>query len=428
MIAEVAAGETALNTLTRVYDVENTIEEKTHSKIGASSAERFWHCPGSVTVYGHLENKSSFYAAEGTAAHRVAEICLKEAIRSDTLPHESQPSIMKNAIIEVDGFNIKVEDGIIDAVGEYLTFLAKELEKYNSPLYRLKVEVEFHLKHLNKEAYGTCDALIHVPYSRLIVVDYKHGAGVPVDVEDNKQLKYYALGAYYALPKDEAEEIYDIEMVIVQPRCVHADGGIRRTTIAVKELLKWEKELQKAVDRVENKDETLLAGKHCKFCRAKAICPEAKNEVARLAGVDFEKVDFTTIDIKTISPKEIAHLMQYVPFIKDWCDEILKHAHTEAERGITIPGYKLVEKRANRIWKDPEKVKEKLYIHYKEEIYEEPKLLSPAKMEKMVDKKDKEFLETLWLKPDAGKTLVKENDKRKEKLPTIIEDFIDIEI
>ena len=79
----------------------------------------------------------------------------------------------------------------------------------------LRVEVKFDLTHIDAEAFGTCDAVIVAPMNRIIVVDYKHGKGHAVEVENNHQLQYYALGAYYALPASDQCDIEYVEMVIV---------------------------------------------------------------------------------------------------------------------------------------------------------------------------------------------------------------------
>jgi hypothetical protein len=398
-------------------------ERKQHSHIGASICERYWNCPGSITLYGHLKSPSSFYAAQGTAAHTIGETYLRKRIPVD---------------IGLLGVNIKVEEedqtflipvdmDMIDAVGEYVDFVYNEMAKYNSPWHRLHVEVGFSLSHIDPEAYGTCDAMLYVPFNRIIVIDYKHGAGVSVEIEDNKQTKYYGLGAYYSLPEDERCDIEYIETVIVQPRCAHQDGTIRRMVYTVQELLEWERGLSRAIQRVRGGDETLQAGKHCKFCPGKPHCPEAKNEVARLAAVDFADIDVGPPDVRTLTPEQVAHLLQFVPFIKDWCDDLLEHARTMAENNIDIPGYKLVDKRSNRKWIDEDAVIDEYELHFGEKLYTK-KLLSPAQLEKMLPKDKRAELERLWEKPPAGKTLVRVEDDREARLPSAVSDFIDLDI
>ena len=46
-----------------------------HARLSASAAERWMHCPGSITLTERLQlpNTGSVYADEGTMAHSVAE-------------------------------------------------------------------------------------------------------------------------------------------------------------------------------------------------------------------------------------------------------------------------------------------------------------------------------------------------------------------
>ena len=59
--------------------LSETIDHKSreHSEIGASGAKRWMNCPGSVRLCRTIPNESSAAAEEGTAAHELAETCLK---------------------------------------------------------------------------------------------------------------------------------------------------------------------------------------------------------------------------------------------------------------------------------------------------------------------------------------------------------------
>ena len=48
-----------------------------HSMLGASKAHRWMRCPASVQLEATIPDEESFYAAEGTAAHALAEECLR---------------------------------------------------------------------------------------------------------------------------------------------------------------------------------------------------------------------------------------------------------------------------------------------------------------------------------------------------------------
>lgn len=392
-----------------------------HSSIGASICERYWNCPGSVTLYGHLKSHSTFFAAQGTAAHEIGERYLKLGVPVDTR--------FLGDTIEVkepgNSFLITVDAEMLEAVSEYVDYVQGIQLEHSDAI--LMVEVGFSLKHIDAGAFGTCDAAIHLPSKgRLVVADYKHGAGISVEIADNKQTKYYGLGAYYSLTPEQREAITSVETVIVQPRCPHADGVIRRAIYSVAELLEWEKGLVAAIQRVRSGDETLLAGSHCKFCPGKPHCPEAKNEVARLVELDFKDIATGPPDVKKLTPEQLAHLMGFVPFIKDWCDGLIDHAHILAESGIEIPGYKLADKRANRRWKA--NATDDLELYLGEQMYAPRKLITPKQAETLLPKGRKHIIDSLWEKPEPGKTLVKVDDSREARLPSAIADFMDIDI
>lgn len=413
-----------------------------HSPIGASVCERYWNCPGSLNLFGHLKNPPSYYAAEGTVAHEIAEDHLRSMIQIDSSGNDGAAIAEAlfyqdrlGAVIKVEEdntlFRVEVTSDMLEAVGEYVDFIESLMDQYDASYNDLQVEVEFNLAHIDEEAWGTADAvLLALRKKRLVIIDYKHGAGISVEVVDNKQTRYYGLGAYRKLPAKIRELIETVEFVIVQPRCPHADGTIRREIVAIDELMDWEKGLIDAIGRVRDGDTTLKAGSHCKFCPGKPHCEEAKNEVMRLTEVDLASMDIDDAlfsgppDVKTLSPKQIAHLLGFIPFIKDWCDSLLDHAYFEAERGVEIPGYMLADKRSKRKWRDGSEEDLEFLLGQKAYV---TKLVSPAQAEKLLPKKKKAILSDLWEKPEPGKTLVKRDDNKVERLPSIQSDFIDID-
>lgn len=400
------------------------MKTKTHSDVGASIAERYWACPGSITLFGHLKSPPSFYAAQGTVAHEIAEFYLRKGVQVDT---ERLGEIVR---IEEDGkvFEIEIDLGMLDAVSEYVDYVCEQLEIYGMECSDLGVEVGFNLKHIDENAFGTCDAVIFaLDHHRLVVIDYKHGAGVAVGAEGNKQTLYYALGAYYSLDKEDRERLRLVETVIVQPRCAHTDGTIRKSFFTIEELLAWEAELSEAIRRVRSNDKTLVAGSHCKFCPGKPHCPEVKNEVARIAEVDFANIDLgVPPNPKTLTPEQIAHVLQFIPFIKDWCDGVLDYAHVLAESGLEVPGYKLVDKRSSRKWR--ENVEEDLDWILGSKMYAPSKIVSPAQAEKLLPKDKQHLISGLWEKTVPGKVLVRVEDDREERLPSALVDFANLDI
>ena len=234
-----------------------------HSKIGASSMYRWSACPGSVQMSEMAETpSSSIHAITGTIAHEVAAYYLTKGFYP--LPDEYG--------LTMSELEVMVETGVKHYV-EYIERL-HDREPHNT----FHIEHSFDMDMVYPGAFGTADFVSYNPETKYLkVVDYKHGKGLVVEVENNSQLLYYALGAVSTL--DYPFRV--VELVVVQPRAFHSKGPIRNWVIGVEELLEFEHEMKTAAKRTEAKDPYFKAGEHCFFCSAIEICP--KSEEAKAA-------------------------------------------------------------------------------------------------------------------------------------------------
>lgn len=197
--------------------------------------------------------------------------------------------------------------------------------------------------------FGTNDVSVFLPFQSLVVFDYKHGQGVVVEVPENDQELYYALGK--AREVDWAFE--ELTLVIVQPRARHAEGGVRRWTTTAARLREFEATLREAAHRTEDPDAPLAAGEWCTFCRAAAVCPELREESFRQAGLDFgepgDEPTFARSGPET-SDEDLAMRVAAIKlldaFAKSVKAEVLRRL-LETETG-EAPYGKLVQKRSNR--------------------------------------------------------------------------------
>lgn len=373
----------------------------THSKIGASSCERWWHCPGSVDVVSKLPPQpDSDYAREGTAAHELAERCLKEyRLSASGLVGQ----FAKNGVMW--------DDDMAEAVDIYTSTIIKDMAAHGCYKKDIQIENKFHLVHIDENAFGTNDANLQVFLKKLIVYDFKYGAGMPVEVEENKQMLYYGLGA--AMEGDYPE----VELVIIQPRAPHQDGPVRRWCTSGDRLKQFGADLRIAILNTRTKGAPLVAGNHCKksFCPNMPTCPAFRSKIEQAAGVVFSEIESVT-EVLLPQPEdlkfaELEMLLDIIPLIDAWIKSVEAHAFNMAQRGEKVKGYKLVRKRANRDWKDPDEVQAAFELEYGKEIFKSPKLKSPAQLETMVGKKE---VAKYAIKPEGGLTLVPESDPREE--------------
>lgn len=228
-----------------------------HSPIGASSMSRWSSCPGSIKLSEGCENKSGIAAQEGTAAHEVIGLALDRAINSNTPTRE----ILK---------------GVFDAITVYSDFIEDLVKSINNAA--VYVEHSFDMGHIYPNLYGTADCVVYDPQGKVLhVIDYKHGEGLPVEVDYNMQACYYALGAILTLKL----QVKWVEIVIVQPRCYHPGGKIRKQRLPITYFIDFKADLIDYAKETEKKNATLKAGAHCLFCPAKQKCPAfAKGNVA----------------------------------------------------------------------------------------------------------------------------------------------------
>ena len=99
-----------------------------------------------------------------------------------------------------------------------------------------------------------------------------------------------------------------------------------------------------------------------------------------------------------------------------------------AESGVTIPGYKLVDKIGNRKWAaDDEKVITdlKAVIKLTEDQIFSKKLLSPAQIEKVIGAKRKEEIANMYHKPVTGTNLVSEKKSTRPATKAKTESFFE---
>ena len=361
------------------------------------------NCPGSVALIRSMpgEEESSPYAAEGTCAHELAEAALVQD--KDCKEFIGQ---------EFEGWT--VDEEMADYVQLYVDY-AKEASK--GGIKDVIIEERFDLSFIRPGMFGSNDLCISEFMGTLEVVDLKYGKGVEVQAENNKQLMYYALGAAHG------QDFTDVKLTIVQPR---VSNPIKSWTISMDELQKFSDELAMAADATKVEDAPLKAGSHCRFCRAKAICKAQREQVRDLARVDFDNAEpvsgSSLPNPKELDSETLGKVLNHAKDIKAWLDAVEKYAYFKAESGVKVPGRKLVKARAIRKVSNPAEITAEFYEEHGEALYQEKKLLTIGKLEKLVGKKD---LAPFIHLPDNGLSLVPESDKREEVTPQITSDFDD---
>jgi hypothetical protein len=384
------------------------IEPSEHAELSASSAERWLSCGGSVALSRGLPNVSSSYGAAGTAAHYIAAY---EQGFADSTPWNARRWLGKTALVE--GHEIAIDEGLLDAVQEFLDYIVE----HEKPGDQAFVEQSFTpaLKKLHPKFGGSTDRVMWRASERLLrVYDYKHGAGVPVDVDDNKQLKYYALGALLSNPQWNAE---DVELVIAQPRCDHEQGRIRSYRFKAMDLLDYAADLVEGARRTEEFGADLVPSKKaCKWCPAAAAnkCPAIDERRQAIMQETFSEMALEKYD-----RGQIAEFLLKAPLVEQQISAVREFAYQQAvNHGVDFPGFKIVEKRPTRKWKDEEAAT--LAFSKVPGALTEPELRSPAQIEKLVGKKKfSPLAETHVEKKSSGYALAPTEDNRSAVIPAM---------
>lgn len=373
-------------------------ENRAHAKLSPSSAERWMACPGSVRMSEGIADTSSVYADEGTAAHELAERCL----RDNTDPHD-----YLGDEIEVKGNPYTVDEEMADAITVYVE-LCRDLMR-NADVFAL--ETRFDLTHIAEGMFGTGDFTALVG-GVLHVVDLKYGRGKSVEVDENPQLMLYGLGA---LRRYHNHGVNEIELIVVQPRAAHPGGPVRRYRLDALDLMMRQAEIVAAALATQEPDAPLAPGPWCGFCRAAAICPAHQAEALALVQAEFEAGGFITApEPQHMTPAQLGERLQHVDFIERWCRRVRDHAHAEAMDGRMPEGFKLVAKRATRRWKSEDAAKEAM-LGLAIEPYTQ-KIKTPAQAEKNWPGKNKgeraAAMAELVTKESSGAVLAEVSDPR----------------
>lgn len=390
-----------------------------HARFSPSGSKRAMMCPGSINMQAGIPDTSSVFADEGTAAHELSERCLRNSLDADAFAEQyvnlDAPEDQRVTAEPIGARSFLIDAEMVDGVQTYIDTI-REVIALSGPELEYEFERWVDLSNIPGMEGGTADFAAYDPVTkRLTVADLKYGRGKPVEVKENTQLLCYALGV---VNRYHNRGIGAVELIVVQPRCPHSDGPVRRWETDPVTLLDFEVDLAQAAAATEAPDAPLKAGDWCTFCKAEATCPAKRDRVLEIAGAEFGVYDAQpTLPVVTqMSPDELARVLTMRAEIGSWLNRVDEFAHAEATHGRGPTGFKLVAKRATRKWRDPAEASQALVNAGLTDIWTEPELLSPAKIEPKMPGKNKteraKALEALTIKESSGSVLAPDADPR----------------
>jgi CRISPR/Cas system-associated exonuclease Cas4 (RecB family) len=166
-----------------------------------------------------------------------------------------------------------------------------------------------------------------------VVTDYKTGRTAQGKAAENQQLKAYAVLVKKAFPKLKV-----IYVAIIQPLA----GGTTIAEYNQQELAAAEKEIVGIVNAsLEPNAPRTPSPDACKWCRAKAICPEVRathNEIQIISGAIVNR----------LTNEELVAIDDKAEIVEDFIEEIRKEIKSRLLSGQQIAGRKLGKGRITR--------------------------------------------------------------------------------
>jgi len=357
-----------------------------HSNIvGGSTAKRVMNCPGSVALVQKMPPQpSNKYADEGTLLHNV----IAEIVMTDKHPEEFLHTKYNDQVLTLDLIDNKLVPALaaLDVIDPN-----KEME--------IEAETRVGFGDLLPDVFGSTDLIGRIG-KRAVVLDWKFGDGVAVEVEENPQLMFYAAAAMRTEETKWAfAGVEEIEMVIVQP------PQVKRWVTTPARIAQFEKDLVKAVKLAQQPNAELKIGDHCRWCAAKPICPQMTGAVDRALKTSIDGLDAPTISA----------YLKNADMLEQWITDLRALALQMLDSGAKLPDYKLVAKRAIRQWTDEDKAKVALFAYgLTESEVMETSVISPAKAEKALKKRKLALPDDLVVAISSGNTLASADDPRPE--------------
>jgi len=326
-----------------------------HVNTRPSASARWLACPGSawvstacaaqpevkITKNGEVKftlppgRASSPDAAEGTMGHAYLASELTGKPAGNFLKDTDKPVDLPSGDIQ------KIKD-----IAQTIKYIA-ELQGFKMFVER-KGSLTFKIKDSAGQGRlqtieGTCDVIL-VNDQHILVLDYKHGAGIPVDVQGNPQLTLYGLIGLTKWPDRE------LSIGVIQPR--GRGKGIDLWSCSPEYLNTFKESAIAAIQRVYDPTPTYNIGPWCEeyFCPGLILgaCP-----------AHLEKALQYAVGVQSETEKTLPTAYWLLDYVKS-TEKIAKKVYSEAlsfvQRGGEIPGWRLGKKAGNRRWAQPDKV------------------------------------------------------------------------
>lgn len=401
-----------------------------HAILAPSASKRWMTCTPSARLEATVPQRDTAYTREGTIAHAIAEVLLREMLSRDNALFEGHTTLEwpedPLAVREIGGEALEYHLQQADYEGldseemfhtvswHYCRIVWEDYQEARAkdPDASLLVEAQLKLDEYIPESFGSSDAVIihnHV----IQVYDLKYGKGVKVSAKENTQMMCYGLGAL--LGPGELYDIDSVKMTIIQPRLQWVSGY----AISAADLLGWAQDvLRPAAVIAFQGGGPFVPGDHCRFC---AVAPRCKALGMQAASMNLDKAE------GLMTPEEVSEALKAAGHLKSWIASLEAYALDQAMSGNPVPGFKVVEGRSLRqITNQDAAIVALAAAGFDESSYLRRDLKSITDLERLLTKKGfNALLGEYVTKPQGKPTLVEESDPRPafNKTADAINDF-----
>lgn len=364
-----------------------------HALLSPSSAHRWLHCTRAPRFEAQFPDSAGAAAAEGTLAHALGELKVRHQAAKTLTRADYQTAAAK--LREHPLYTAEMER----CTDAYADFVDETALGYPARPY-IAVEQSLPLDDWIVEGAGTGDCII-LGGGQLDIIDLKYGKGVPVSAEGNPQMRLYALGALKRY--GQIFRIDAVRMTIFQPRL----ESVTSETLSREALEDWGERCKTVARTAYAGEGEFTPGDWCRFCRGKGACRAYAGKVLAVGRLKSPPEGMT--------PEELSRALTEGAALSQWYDGVKEYALSLTLGGTEIPGWKAVEGRSIRKFRDPEKALDALRAAgYEEALLYDRKPKTLAQLESLTGKKAFEaILGPLVVRPQGAPALVPASDKRE---------------
>lgn len=354
-----------------------------HAKLSPSGSSRWLNCTASVKASEPYANTTNSAASWGTTTHALGEMLLKD----------EEPKVGDVVEGEV------VDQEMLTCAEDYASYCINLMTRDSVVM----IEEQFDLSFIAPNTFGTGDFSV-LNGTHLDIVDLKTGQNL-VDADGNSQLMLYALGAIH-----ELEDLYDIETVtlhIMQSRV----GHISTWDTTVDALYLFEDFAKgKADDIIADNVSFSPEKKACQYCPHQANCEALAQHVNDVVTGSFDTIEDIDGKADTVNTAHMKSVLDNADLITGFVKAVQQVALEQMQNGVEIEGYKIVEGKSNRKWRDEDEVGKYLNRKIPSKDLWVKKMIPMTKILKM--RPNDKGLQEMLIKPEGKPQLAPLSDKR----------------